>query len=428
MNSQGAIKKKTLINLLSILLCLTPFLLLTGPFLPDLSISIMGSVFLFIALKERLWHYFNNNYSYFFLLFNTYLILRSIFSDHPYLSFESSLFYFRFYIFSLSVWFLLDNNLKLQQYFKYTLIVACIIVIIDCFFQYIFGTNIIGIENYSADRMTLTFNDKQSIGIYLVNFVPLLIGLVLMNSNLSKKNIILISLLLILMSIAIFLSGERTAIALLLFTSFLLFVGIKIKIRFKILIIFISMFFILSILYFDENIKNRNINYTFKQMNISSLSLNNMIFFSTAHEILFQTSWNIYKDNKVFGVGPKLFRVYCDDNRYKINDRSCSTHPHNIYIQLITETGLVGFSFLFFLLINVYLRFITNVNQLYLKIFNRNYNYKICLIISFMINLWPIIPSLNIFNNWINVIYFLPVGFYLQYIYCNKLTNHKTDL
>ena len=47
-----------------------------------------------------------------------------------------------------------------------------------------------------------------------------------------------------------------------------------------------------------------------------------------------------------FGAGPKSFRVLCDENLYGINRWSCSSHPHNYYIQLLAEVGLIGFSFL----------------------------------------------------------------------------------
>ena len=51
----------------------------------------------------------------------------------------------------------------------------------------------------------------------------------------------------------------------------------------------------------------------------------------------------MFLDNKIFGQGPKSFRYLCNDDRFKINKWSCSTHPHNYYIQLLAETGLIGF-------------------------------------------------------------------------------------
>ena len=44
-------------------------------------------------------------------------------------------------------------------------------------------------------------------------------------------------------------------------------------------------------------------------------------------------------------------------------------------------------------------------------------NYELCLLIAFFVTLWPIIPSGSFFNNWLNILYFFPLGFYLE----NKL-------
>lgn len=41
-------------------------------------------------------------------------------------------------------------------------------------------------------------------------------------------------------------------------------------------------------------------------------------------------------------------------------------------------------------------------------------DYKTCLLTCIFINLWPIIPTGNFFNNWLSIIYFLPVGFILH--------------
>ena len=49
-------------------------------------------------------------------------------------------------------------------------------------------------------------------------------------------------------------------------------------------------------------------------------------------------------------------------------------------------------------------------------------DYEICLFASIYITLWPFIPTGNFFNNWLSVIYFLPVGF-LLYNYNRKIND-----
>ena len=80
----------------------------------------------------------------------------------------------------------------------------------------------------------------------------------------------------------------------------------------------------------------------------------------------------------------------------------------------MAETGVIGtipilFAFLFisylFLKQFIYLYF-------YKKIFISD--YKIFLYTGIFISLWPLAPAGNFFNNWISIIYFLPVGFLLH--------------
>ena len=145
---------------------------------------------------------------------------------------------------------------------------------------------------------------------------------------------------------------------------------------------------------------------------------------SSEHDKFLLSAWAMYKDNKIFGIGPKVFRVECSNKLYSKDGNSCSTHPHNTYIQVLAETGIVGLIFfltIIFYLISISLRHLYQFN--FVKKNYKNYllsDYQICLIGCFFLTLWPFIPTLNFFNNWISIIYYLPVGFYLSSIYEKK--------
>ena len=64
------------------------------------------------------------------------------------------------------------------------------------------------------------------------------------------------------------------------------------------------------------------------------------------------TSIEIFKDSKLFGSGIKTFRNVCNNEKYadinSVNSNNrCSSHPHNIYFEILAETGLVGTIFLY---------------------------------------------------------------------------------
>ena len=129
--------RKKLINFSEILLLGLPLAILSGPFLPDLFISIIASVFLLIVVIEKNWKYLLNPFSIFFLSFIFILIIISVLSNFLYLSLESSLFYFRFYFFSLAVWFLLDENVNLSKKFTIILFSTFLIALFSGYYQYI---------------------------------------------------------------------------------------------------------------------------------------------------------------------------------------------------------------------------------------------------------------------------------------------------
>ena len=56
------------------------------------------------------------------------------------------------------------------------------------------------------------------------------------------------------------------------------------------------------------------------------------------------------------------------------------------------------------------------INKYIFKKKSKISNYKISLLIAFFVTLWPIVPSGNFFNNWLNILYFFPLGFYLEKI------------
>ena len=60
----------------------------------------------------------------------------------------------------------------------------------------------------------------------------------------------------------------------------------------------------------------------------------------------------MFLDNKFLGVGVKNFRNFCSDIKYYVNQKeACNSHPHNTYLQILTETGFIGFLFLILILL-----------------------------------------------------------------------------
>jgi O-antigen ligase len=96
------------------------------------------------------------------------------------------------------------------------------------------------------------------------------------------------------------------------------------------------------------------------------------------------------------------------------------THPHNFYVQLLAETGLIGFLLLFSGFCYVLYCGFMQLKSILFKQERYLTDYQVCLLSGILITVWPLSPNGNFFHNWLMIIYSLPVGFYLQSIYSRK--------
>ena len=128
-------EKFTFYTLPSVLFSLIPFFLITGPFLSDLSISVIGVLFLIYCFKKKNFNYFKNRYFYFFLFFWIYLIINSMFNNLNLDSLKISFFYFRYGVFIVAILAMFDFDDKFIKYFFYCIFFCFAGLIIDGFLQ-----------------------------------------------------------------------------------------------------------------------------------------------------------------------------------------------------------------------------------------------------------------------------------------------------
>ena len=100
-----------------ILFSLIPFFLITGPFLSDLSLSLICLLFLIYCSKKKNFSYFKNKYFYFFLLFWGYLILNNLINNFNFDILKISFFFFRFGVFVVAIVTLLEFDDKFLKFF-----------------------------------------------------------------------------------------------------------------------------------------------------------------------------------------------------------------------------------------------------------------------------------------------------------------------
>ena len=140
----------------TVLFSLIPFFLITGPFLSDLSISLIAILFLVYCFKEKKFSYFKNKYFFFFIIFWAYLLFNSIVNNINFDSLKISFFYFRYGVFIIAIVFLLNIDSKFIKYFFYCILICFSVLILDGYYQYFVGHNILGFKSPNLSRVVFS--------------------------------------------------------------------------------------------------------------------------------------------------------------------------------------------------------------------------------------------------------------------------------
>ncbi len=410
------IKYKNIVLINLVVASIIPFLI-WGPFFPDLIVSISSLFFLYYLIKNNDFYYLNNKPFIIFLLFCIISSIGSLETENISLSIKSSLSYFRIGVFSCFIWYLIDKDKSILTYFYYALILCFLALGIDGYVQYFTGENLIGLKK-SGERISSFFGDELIMGSYLSRLFPLLFALFLVKKK-YKFEIYFIGLLFILVDILIFMSGERSAFFFLNLSTVFIIILIKEFQKFRLVTFVMAIICIFLLSLNSSKLSNRMFKGPAEDMGLIKTSKEPTIF-TPVHDSHYKTAYNMFKDKPLFGHGAKMFRIKCKDEKYAIGILPCSTHPHNFYIQLLAETGIVGFLFLLSAFIFV---IFTALRQFKSIIFNQKRSltdYQVCLLAGILVTVWPFSPNGNFFNNWLMIVYSLPVGFYLQSIYSKK--------
>ncbi len=414
--------KKFFIDFPSILLISLPFLLITGPFLSDLAVSLISLIYIFHIIIKKDFEIFKNRWFQFLIIFWIYLILNSLINTINFDSLRISVSYFRFIFFIFAISFLLSANNKNLKYFFYCLLFCYSLLIFDSLIQFFFGKNLLGFPLILGPRLSSFFGNDLILGSYLARLFPLLLGVfILINEKKNSKFLKYFFILIFTLSgFVIFLTGERTAFFYFVLVNLFLIITLRSYKKLKIYCLIISFLAIVLSVILNPSLKERMIDLTLHQLMPTIDGKKHIMIFTDQHTQHYKSAIKIYKDNSLFGIGVKNFRFVCKEPKYKISEISCSTHPHHTYIQLLTELGVVGFSFIVFIffyflkLISDILR-VRNLSNIVIS------DFQLCLSCCIIISLWPLSPSGNFFNNWLSIVYYLPVGFILYSLKLKKI-------
>tara|TARA_B100001245_G_scaffold231910_1_gene213373 strand:+ start:128 stop:1450 length:1323 start_codon:yes stop_codon:yes gene_type:complete len=412
-----------------------PITLITGPAIPDITITFTGIFFLLLIFLHKEYKFVIEKkfflYSVFFWL---YLVFISFFAENYYLSFRDAFIFIRILLIPIFIYYWICKETKYIKIIIGVIFISVIFVALDSLYQfsqydpeYGFGKDILGFRTTWYGRLTGPFKDELIPGAYLTKFG--LLGIIFLFSNINNityKNISTI-IYLVILGAAIFASGERMALATFLMgiiflsifyrSNRLIFFSSFVIILLTILIIFKSHpiyndFTVIESTPYHNGLK---VEKTFTCKNDVKNNCKKIInlqpsfikviknFDQSAYGEIYNLGLKMFKDHKFSGIGLNNFTFLCNnDERYNnmLQNYNCTTHPHNIYLQWLIEAGIIGF-----------LIFIFYVAYLFYHILKNNYNeYSLISIATILVIFWPIMSTGSLLKNWNGIGIFFIIG------------------
>ena len=421
-------------NFFILLMLIMPLTLITGPAIPDITISLTGIYFLIFITKKKIPLMMNDNLLFISILFWFFLLFISIFSENKILAYRDAIIFVRILIIPIFLYYWIFNKDDNLKKIIVIIFIATIFVCFDSIFQFLnydpeigFGKDIFGFESNFYGRLTGPFYNELIPGAFVSKFS--LIGLVFLLIFINNKILKNISIIfyLSLVGIVCYISGERMALATFILGLIFLIFFLKGK-RFTFLISLLAILLFSFIINKTHPIYNdyeviestpyhlglkikkeypckQNINDKCEKIIHLQPSFEKIIknFDESAYGQIYSLAYKMWKDHPLQGIGLNNFTYLCNnDSRYVdlIKNYSCVNHPHNFYLQWLVETGIFGL-----------ILFIIYVFYLLLFIIRKNFSSSSIISIATMIILfWPIMSTGSLLKNWMGINTFFIIG------------------
>ena len=370
-----------------------------------------------------------------FVFFLLYLISTLINIEIlGYFLFFKSILNLRFVLFFFAIRKLLKFKFVNIKTLGLTSLIASSFLSIDIIYQHLYGPDFLGYEPFDG-RYNGIFEHEAIAGGYIQKFF-LISLLYIILSNINYK-FIFITIFINLSGIGILLSLDRMPFLIYLFIFVILIIILKrYRLIFSInLFVLILTFFLLLKNYEPINKRyyslSNEINFSNFFFEQGKKNENMQIHIKNENKLLVGDYSKIYKsayyswlEKPIIGSGARSFGIECNKISIKKN-LTCSTHPHNIYFEVITSQGLLGLIILVF--------FITLLISNIIKTLSikKNKNERIIILILFTIlisELWPIRTYGSIFQTVNGTMFWFLISLIssIKFLSKNNLTSFKS--
>lgn len=400
-------KEKNLFNILIFLIAILPISLLLGSAIINILIITIDLLFLYIFFKKKEFNLENKISFYILLIFWLSLLVNLIYSSDFVNSFSRCVGFIRFAILALAIQFFIENSSskKMNKVFL-TWSIIFFIVSFDLIFEFILGFNLFGNTSYLPGRLSSFLGNELKIGHYYLAFNLLAISLVYYY---FKNNTLLYFILFSTTFISLIIGERANFIKFTFMVIFFIYFFEKKNFYFKSILIFLMISFLAIFISINNTYKERFWTM-FGDIMIEQKNISKMINFSPygGH---WHAAWEIFNENKIFGVGLKNFRKVSGEQKYYNKNVAFSksrqtTHPHQLHLEFLSETGIFGSIFLVFMVISSIIAGIKN----YIK--SRNL-YCLSSLLFFCASTLSILPTGSFFTTYGAAIFWINYGIFM---------------
>ncbi len=419
-------KSITELSLLEVLLIILPISFLFSNIVAEILIFFIIFFYLSKLNKKELQKIFTNKIFIFLVFLYLYLLLNYMMNFPKDPSSLRSFFFIRFPIYAISLSYLLSssfvNEKKIFLFWSLIIILTCV----DIQFQSIFGKNLLGFKaspEGSINRLGGFMDQELKIAHFINNFFIVSLGAFFYFNKISFRNSIVVIIFTILTIYTVYLSGERSNFITLILISIIFLIFSSIRKLFLIFLIITFSLIMVNYSFIEKNLHSHRMIISNIETIKANIFTNNklnedgkgFLYKENQYFAHYSTAYQIFKDYPMFGVGLKNFRHYSGLDKYdkyvypKYSGRNHTTHPHNIYFEIMSELGLAGliiFFGTFFYIFYIFLKFAFFKKNIF--IFGNT-----IMLMSFFI---PFLPKGSFFTNWNAMIFWTVFGINLYLI------------
>ena len=298
----------------------------------------------------------------------------------------------------------------------------------DIIYQHINGKDLFGNKAFDG-RFNGIFEHEAIAGGYLQKFFLISLLFIIL-SNLNNK-FIFFTIFINILGAGILLSLDRMPFLIYIFVITILIILLK---KYRLILISNLLIILLIFTFLFKNydpIKNRYKSLS-HEINLSKINLytqtNNRINKEISNENekiligdyskIYKSTYYLWLEKPIIGYGVKSFEINCLKLILEKKNLTCSTHPHNIYLEVITNQGLIGL----LIFISLVVLIIKNLSK---ELFIENHNdNQITTIIFFVVligELWPLRSYGSIFQTVNGSIFWYLMALCSSTKYINKI-------